>query len=138
RNRGADQSSSRESVATVLSRAATAVRCARGFSTPRNGWQNFLWAGIGKADNFDFAQTMKITEILLAEHVVFHNLFDHVERTAPRLKTLAEIKSLAVTLETLLFAHSKTEDDLFVAPLEHCLEQIGQRDTFHEEHDEID
>jgi hemerythrin-like domain-containing protein len=81
---------------------------------------------------------MKITEILRAEHVVFHNLFDHIERTTPRLKTLAEIKSLAVTLETLLFAHSKTEDELFVAPLEHCLEQIGQRDTFHDEHEAID
>jgi hemerythrin-like domain-containing protein len=82
--------------------------------------------------------TMKITEILLAEHVVFHNLFDHIERCAPKLRTLAEIKSLASTLETLLRAHSETEDELFVAPLEHCFEQIGQRDTFHEEHDEID
>jgi len=31
---------------------------------------------------------MKITEILMAEHAVFHNLFDHVETVAPRLKTL--------------------------------------------------
>ena len=81
---------------------------------------------------------MKITEILLAEHVVFHNLFDHLEKTAPRLKTLAEVKSAARLMETLLRAHSKTEDDLFVEPLEHCLAQIGQSETFHEEHDEID
>src|SRR5438046_95482 len=81
---------------------------------------------------------MKITDILMAEHTVFHNLFDHIEKTAPKLRTLAEVKSLAATLETLLHAHSRTEDDLFVAPLEHCFEQIGQRETFHEEHDEID
>ena len=81
---------------------------------------------------------MKITEILLAEHVVFHNLFDHIDKTTPRLKTLAELRSLAATLETLLRAHSETEDELFIAPLEHCFEQIGQRETFHEEHDEID
>lgn len=81
---------------------------------------------------------MKITDILLAEHVVFHNLFDHLEKSAPKLRTLAEIKALAATLERLLAAHSKTEDDLFVAPLEHCLEQIGQRETFHDEHEEID
>lgn len=81
---------------------------------------------------------MKITEILLAEHVVFHNLFDHIERATPRLKTLAELRTLAAALETLLRAHSETEDDLFITPLEHCLEQIGQSDTFHEEHDEID
>jgi len=81
---------------------------------------------------------MKITEILMAEHVVFHNLFDHLERTAPRLKTLAELKALAAALETLLRAHSNTEDELFFAPLEHCLEQLGQSETFHEEHEEID
>jgi len=81
---------------------------------------------------------MKITEILMAEHAVFHNLFDHLERCAPRLKTLAELKALAAALETLVRAHSNTEDELFVAPLEHCLEQIGQCETFHEEHEEID
>lgn len=81
---------------------------------------------------------MKITEILMAEHVVFHNLFDHLECSAPRLKTLAELKALAAALETLLRAHANTEDELLIAPLEHCLEQIGQSETFHEEHEEID
>src|SRR5882724_7945515 len=81
---------------------------------------------------------MKITEILLAEHAVFHNLFDHVEATAPRLKTMAEIRTVATLMDCLHCAHSKTEDDLFIAPLEHCFEQIGQRETFHQEHDDID
>ncbi|MGD0086688.1 MAG: hemerythrin domain-containing protein [Verrucomicrobiota bacterium] len=81
---------------------------------------------------------MKITEILMAEHVVFHNLFDYIEQTAPRLKSPAEIKSLSATLEVLLRAHARTEDDLLVEPLEHCLAQIGQSETFHEEHEEID
>ena len=88
--------------------------------------------------DFALILAMKITEILLAEHVVFHNLFDHVEKAAPKLKTLGEVRSMAQTLETLLRAHAETEDELFIAPLEHCFEQIGQRDTFHEEHDEID
>jgi len=35
-------------------------------------------------------------------------------------------------------AHARTEDELLVEPLEHCLAQIGQNETFHEEHDEID
>ena len=81
---------------------------------------------------------MKITEALLAEHQVFHNLFDYVERAVPRLKTLAEIKTLAALLESSLKAHSSTEDDLLLEPLEHCIEQLGQADTFHEEHEEID
>ena len=81
---------------------------------------------------------MKITEALFAEHLVFHNMFDHIEATAPKLKTLAEVKSLAALMESLLKAHSDTEDELFIGPLEHCFEQIGQRDAFLEEHQEID
>lgn len=81
---------------------------------------------------------MKITDILRAEHSVFHHLFDHIEATAPRLKTLGEVKSLAVLIEKVMAPHSKTEDDLFIEPLEHCFEQLGQRDTFHDEHEQID
>jgi hemerythrin-like domain-containing protein len=81
---------------------------------------------------------MKITEALFAEHLVFHSMFDHIEAAAPRLKTLAEVKSLATLMEQLLRAHSDTEDELFIGPLEHCFEQIGQRDAFLEEHKEID
>src|SRR6266478_603225 len=81
---------------------------------------------------------MKITEALFAEHVVFHNMFDYIEATAPKLKTLAEIKCLAAIAECLLQAHSHTEDQLFIEPLEHCFEQIGQRETFHEEHKQIE
>ena len=81
---------------------------------------------------------MKITEALFAEHLVFHNMFDHIEATAPKLKTLPEVKALAALMESLLKAHSDTEDELFIGPLEHCFEQMGQRDAFLEEHQEID
>jgi hemerythrin-like domain-containing protein len=81
---------------------------------------------------------MKITEALFAEHLVFHNMFDHIEVAAPKLKTLAEVKSLAALMESLLKSHSDTEDEMFIGPLEHCFEQIGQRDAFLEEHQEID
>ena len=81
---------------------------------------------------------MKITEALFAEHQVFHNIFDHLERVAPRTKTLAEIKSLAALMECIMKAHSDTEDELFIRPLEHCFEQIGQRETFHQEHDNVE
>jgi hemerythrin-like domain-containing protein len=81
---------------------------------------------------------MKITDALIAEHFVFHNLFDHLERVAPRIKTAGEIRSLAALLEALLKSHSDVEERLLVEPLDHCLEQIGHSDTFHEEHQEID
>lgn len=81
---------------------------------------------------------MKITDILRAEHTVFHHLFDHIETTVPRLKTLAEVKSLATLVDKVMAPHSQTEDDLFIEPLEHCFEQIGHRETFHQEHDLIE
>ena len=81
---------------------------------------------------------MKITEALLAEHLVFHNMFDHIEAVAPKLKTLAEVKTLAALAQAMLRAHTETEDKLFIGPLEHCFEQIGQRETFHQEHDQIE
>ncbi len=81
---------------------------------------------------------MKITDILLAEHAVFHNLFDHLEKTAPRVKTLGEIKSLSALLDAITRPHAHTEDELLMGPLEHALAQIGQSETFHDEHEEID
>ena len=81
---------------------------------------------------------MRITDALRAEHVVFHNLFDRVERMTPKLKTVAEIKSLAYLMESLLKAHSDVEEQLLIEPLDHCLEQIGHCETFHQEHQEID
>jgi len=81
---------------------------------------------------------MKITDVLRAEHAVFHNLYDHIEAVLPQTKTLAEVKSLAKVAEKLLEPHSKTEDDLFIEPLEHYFDQIGQNELFHEEHKQID
>ena len=81
---------------------------------------------------------MKITEALLAEHVVFHNLFDYVEQVAPTLRQLGEVKSLARLLEAMLAAHSAIEDEFLIEPLEHCFEQLGHRDTFHQEHELIE
>ncbi len=48
------------------------------------------------------------------------------------------MKSLATVVQTLLAPHTKTEDDLFMEPLAHCFDQIGQQDTFHDEHERID
>src|ERR1017187_5190190 len=81
---------------------------------------------------------MKITDVLRAEHAVFHHLFDHIEAVLPRTRTAAEVKSLATLVATLLAPHTKTEDDLFMEPLEHCFDQIGQQETFHDEHELIE
>jgi hemerythrin-like domain-containing protein len=83
-------------------------------------------------------QVMKITSILKAEHAVFQHLFDHIEATIPEMKTLAEVKSLAMLVDKVMSAHAQTEDELFIKPLEHCFEQIGQCETFHQEHEVIE
>ena len=81
---------------------------------------------------------MKITDILRAEHAVFHNLFDHIEAVLPHARTMREVRSLATIMEKLTGPHSRTEDELFIDPLEHCFDQIGQKDTFHDEHEMIE
>ena len=81
---------------------------------------------------------MKITQALLAEHVVFHNLFDHIEQAVPKLESLPEVRALAALLESMLKVHSLVEDKLLVEPLEPSLSQIGQDQNFHDEHKEID
>jgi hemerythrin-like domain-containing protein len=81
---------------------------------------------------------MKITDILRAEHTVFHHLFDHIETTIPKLTTVGEVKSLATLIDKVMAPHSHTEDELFIEPLEHCFEQMGQRETFHHEHELIE
>jgi hemerythrin-like domain-containing protein len=105
---------------------------------PRNVWRNLPYRAIDKWGKVRRTLTMKITEALLAEHVVFHNIFDHIEHVLPKLKTLAEVKGWAGLMEGLLLAHGKTEEDLVFAPLNHYLEQLGQRDSFEHEHREID
>jgi hemerythrin-like domain-containing protein len=81
---------------------------------------------------------MKITEALLAEHVVFHNLFDYVERVLPNLTTLGEVRRFTSLLDALLRNHTNVEDHLLIAPLESAFAQMGQDETFHEEHEQID
>ncbi len=81
---------------------------------------------------------MKITDILRAEHTVFHHVFDHIESVAPKLRSLSEIKTLARLADKVMSPHSHVEDELFIEPLEHCFEQIGQRETFHHEHEVIE
>lgn len=52
--------------------------------------------------------------------------------------TLAEVKPLTLVLEKVMAPHSQTEDELFIAPLEHCFDQIGHKETFHHEHEVIE
>jgi hemerythrin-like domain-containing protein len=81
---------------------------------------------------------MRITDALLAEHMVFHSLFDRLEAQTPGLRTLGEVRALVDLIAAVMEAHGRVEDDLLMAPLDHCLSQIGQTDKIHDEHEAID
>lgn len=81
---------------------------------------------------------MSIIEALLAEHVVFLRVFDQIERALPSLVTLAEVRTLAGMVEALLEEHARTETELAYLALDHVLEQSGELQSLHQEHQEID
>ncbi len=81
---------------------------------------------------------MKITDALRAEHIVFHNLFDHIEKQIPRLKNLHAVQAVTSVLEGVLEDHGIVENVLLLEPLETSLGHIGHLENFHEEHEVID
>ncbi|HUJ43006.1 MAG TPA: hemerythrin domain-containing protein [Opitutaceae bacterium] len=81
---------------------------------------------------------MKITEALVAEHRIFRSVFDQIERVLPWLATVAEVKVLASVIEGMLEDHAGTETNLAYLALDHVMQDKGQLDRLHEEHQEID
>ena len=81
---------------------------------------------------------LTITQALLAEHVVYHHLFDSIEQAVPRLRTLREVQALAGLLESMLTLHAEAEDTLLIEPLQAAFSHLGQEESFHAEHEEID
>lgn len=81
---------------------------------------------------------MRITEALLAEHVVFHHLFNLIESKLPEVTQAETLQSFGDILERLLERHGVLEDRLLVEPLEHCLDSFGHNESFHDEHEKID
>lgn len=81
---------------------------------------------------------MKITETLVAEHAVFRNVFDSIERTLPKIRSLVEIKLIASLVESMLIRHAEAENDLAFLAVDHALTEQGHVSSMHEEHQEID
>jgi hemerythrin-like domain-containing protein len=81
---------------------------------------------------------MKITEALVAEHTIFLNVFDQIERVLPSLTTPAEVQTMAGIVEGLLEGHARTETNLAYLALDHVLEHSGELKRMHQDHHEID
>jgi hemerythrin-like domain-containing protein len=81
---------------------------------------------------------MKITEALVAEHTIFLNVFDQIERVLPSLATPAEVQTMASIVEGLLEGHAKTETNLAYLALDHVMAHNGELKRMHQDHHEID
>ena len=81
---------------------------------------------------------MKITEALVAEHTIFLNVFDQIERVLPSLTTPIEVRTMASIVEGLLEGHAKTETNLAYLALDHVMENKGELKRMHQDHAEID
>ena len=80
---------------------------------------------------------MKLTDALLAEHVVFHSIFASITKEMPQFKTIEEFRTVAKMLLGTLEAHGRAEHDLLLPPIEPFLQEIGHLENFHQEDDAI-
>jgi hemerythrin-like domain-containing protein len=81
---------------------------------------------------------MNITEALIAEHTIFLGVFDEIERVLPSLATLTEVRTMARIVEGLLRGHAETESNLAYLALDHALQDKGELQRMHQDHQEID
>ena len=81
---------------------------------------------------------MRITEALVAEHTIFLNVFEQIERVLPSLTTPAEVQTMANIVEGLLEGHAKTETNLAYLALDHVMQHNGELKRMHQDHHEID
>ncbi len=80
---------------------------------------------------------MKLTDALLAEHVVFHSVFGSLNRELPNFKSVEEFHVAARMLLGTLEAHGRAEHELLLPPVEVYLAEVGQLENFHHEDDAI-
>jgi hemerythrin-like domain-containing protein len=81
---------------------------------------------------------MKITEALIAEHNIYLEVFDQIERVLPSLASPLEVKTMAHIVEGLLQRHAETETNLAYLALDHVLHDQGELGRMHQDHNEID
>ena len=81
---------------------------------------------------------MKITEAIALEHVTLLRVFDEVERVLPRLRSLAEVTTLATIVEGLLRTHGQLETDFAFVALDHALSHKRRLAALHQDHRELD
>jgi iron-sulfur cluster repair protein YtfE (RIC family) len=81
---------------------------------------------------------MKLTDALLGEHAVLHDLFGYLRNLAVASDDIAEIRAAVATVERLLLSHAKVEEELLFPRLDPHLGQMGPLAVMRSEHRGID
>ena len=81
---------------------------------------------------------MKITDALAAEHTIFLNVFDQIDRVLPSFTTLVEVQNAANIVGGLLQHHAEAETSLAYLALDHTLAHKDRLERLHHDHQEID
>ena len=79
---------------------------------------------------------MKITDLLVSQHLFLRSLFDSVERALDGIETSTDVAALARMVEALMEDHAEAEENLFFRPLETMLMEKGQLSQFYTNHKE--
>ena len=79
-----------------------------------------------------------IIDVLVIEHQVFLALFDKIEETLPRLKTVGEVRLLCRLMAGLLQNHGDEEANLIYIALDHVLLDRHQLTRLNHDHHELD
>ena len=80
---------------------------------------------------------LPITAALTAEHKMFRDIFDQMERKLPGLRAATEVKELGQQLEDMLRRHAETEDDLLLMAQSADPEFKNRFAKCHRDHNEV-
>ena len=81
---------------------------------------------------------MKITDALLGEHGVIHQVFARAEEALGRARHVDEARAIIGFVDDVLRSHAKVEDDLLFPALETAIGAIGPMAVMRMEHQEIE
>ena len=80
---------------------------------------------------------MKVTDAIALEHAILLRVFDEVERVLPRLRSAAEVRTLATIVEGVLETHAELEINFAFVALDHTLYHKRRLTTLHHDHREL-
>jgi len=81
---------------------------------------------------------MQVTEAIALEHASLLRVFGQIERVLPRLRSAAEVATLAMIVEGMLRTHAELEVNLAFVALDHTLHHKRRLTILYQDHQELD